>query len=78
MKAACPWREVGVNGVGDQAPMIHHQELTQSDLNGLQAECELVLRRSQSAAFRSDELHYINLLKAQLEHAHKLVKDARP
>ena len=33
----------------------HHRDLAQSDFNGLQGECERVLRRSQSAAVRRDE-----------------------
>jgi hypothetical protein len=55
----------------------HHRDLAQSDLNGLQAECERVLRRSQSAAVRRDERYYINHLQAQLEDAHKRLRDAR-
>ena len=55
----------------------HHRDLAQSDLNGLQAECERVLKRSQSAAVRRDERHYIDSLKAQLEDAHKRLRLAR-
>ena len=54
----------------------HHRDLAQSDLNGLQAECERVLRRSQSAAVRRDERYYIKSLQSQLEDAHKRLRDA--
>ena len=53
----------------------HHRDLAQSDLNGLQAEGEL--KRSQSAAVRREERHYIDSLKAQLEDAHKRLRLAR-
>ena len=55
----------------------HHWDLAQSDLDGLQAECERVLRRSQSAAVRRDEQYYIKSLRDQLEDAHKRLRDAR-
>ena len=55
----------------------HHRDLAQSDLDGLQAECERVLRRSQSAAVRRDEQYYIKSLRDQLEDAHKRLRDAR-
>ena len=55
----------------------HHRDLAQSDLNGLQGECERVLRRSQSAAVRRDERYYIKSLQSQLDDAHKRLRDAR-
>jgi hypothetical protein len=55
----------------------HHRDIVQSDLNCLQAECERVLRRSQSAAVLRDERYYINHLQAQLEDEHKRLRDAR-
>ena len=55
----------------------HNRDIAQSDLNCLQPECERVLRRSQSAAVRRDERYYINHLQAQLEDAHKRLRDAR-
>ncbi len=39
----------------DRSSINHHRDLAQSDLDGLQAECERVLRRSQSAAVLRDE-----------------------
>ncbi len=55
----------------------YHWDLAQSDLNGVQAECELVLRRSLRVAFRRYEQHYIKYLQAQLEDAHKRLEVTR-
>ena len=54
-------------GVGDQLPSGH----------SLQAEFEQVLWRAQSASVQCDEKCYIKLLQAQLEDAHKLLRNVR-
>ncbi len=55
----------------------HHRDLAQLDLDGLQAECERVLKRLQSAAVRRDEQYYIKSLRDQLADAHKRLRDSR-
>ena len=54
-----------------------HRDLAETDLNGLQAECESVLRTSREAVDRSNDRLYIKSLQEQLDSAHKRFREHR-